>query len=110
MIALVCMPFVFASCSDDEEVTTVMYSMGFNSLNTSDLSEMGAIESAYWQALGVNDSYFSLSGTIKECDNKVLSACKNAENTLKSKTFKGSYLFVVNNNVSGKEIYSYRIN
>ena len=50
MIALVCMPFVFTSCSDDEdEVTTVMYSMGFDSLNTSDLSEMSTIESVFQQ-------------------------------------------------------------
>ena len=81
MIALVCMPFVFTSCSDDEdEVTTVMYSMGFDSLNTSDLSEMGTIESVFQQASGVNSS---------NCDGKVKSACKNAEDTLKSKIFKG---------------------
>ena len=90
MIALVCMPFVFTSCSDDEdEVTTVMYSMGFDSLNTSVLSEMGTIDSVFQQASGVNSSNFTLSGSISECDGKVKSACKNAEDTLKSKIFKG---------------------
>ena len=38
MIALICMPFVFASCSDDDEVTSVKYHMGFDSLNTSNPS------------------------------------------------------------------------
>ena len=111
MIALVCMPFVFTSCSDDEdEVTTVMYSMGFDSLNTSDLGEMSTIESVFQQALGVNSSNFTLSGSISECDGKVKSACKNAENTLKSKIFKGTYLFVVTNYTSQKEVYSCKIN
>ena len=111
MIALICMPFVFASCSHDEdEVTSVMYSMGFESMNTSDLSEMGTIESVYQQALGVNDNTFTLSGSVSECDSKVKSACKNAENTLKSKTLKGTYLFVVTNYTSQKEVYSYKIN
>ena len=111
MIALICMPFVFASCSDDEdEVTSVMYSMGFESMNTSDLSEMGIIESVYQQALGVNDNTFTLSGSVSECDSKVKSACKNAENTLKSKTLKGTYLFVITNYTSQKEVYSYQFN
>ena len=111
MIALICMPFVFASCSDDEdEVTTVMYSMGFDSLNTGDLSEMATIEAAYQYALGVNDNTFTLSGSVSECDRKVISACKNAESALKSKTLKGTYSFVVTNYTSQKEVYSYRIN
>ena len=111
MIALICMPFVWTSCSDDEDkVTTVMYSMGFNKMNSSNPSEMGTIETVYQQALGVNSNNFTLSGSISECDNKVKSACKNAERNLKSKTFKGSYLFVVTNYTSQKEIYSYQIN
>lgn len=111
MIALICMPFVWTSCSDDEDkVTTVMYSMGFNKMNSSNPSEMGTIETVYQQALGVNSNNFTLSGSISECDNKVKSACKNAESNLKSKTFKGSYLFVVTNYTSQKEIYSYQIN
>ena len=111
MIALICIPFVFASCSDDEdEVTAVMYSMGFDSLNTSDLSEMATIEAAYQHALGVNDNTFTLSGSVSECDSKVISACKNAESALKSKTLKGTYSFVVTNYTSQKEVYSYRIN
>ena len=110
MIALICMPFVFASCSDDDEVTSVKYHMGFDSLNTSNPSEMATIEAAYQQALGVNDNTFTLSGSISECDSKVKSACKNAESTLKSKTFKGSYLFVVTNYVSLKEVYSCQFN
>lgn len=112
MIALVCLPFVATSCSDDEEdeVTTVRYSMGIETMTTSDMSEMGVIEAAYQQALGVNSNSFSLTGTVSECDGKVKSACVNAENTLKAKSFKGHYTFVVTNFNSQKNIYSYQIN
>ena len=110
MIALICMPFVFASCSDDDEVTSVKYHMGFDSLNSSNPSEMGTIETVYQQALGVNSNNFTLSGSISECDNKVKTACKSAESTLKSQSIKGSYQFVVTNYTSQKEVYSYQIN
>ncbi len=110
MIALICMPFVFASCSDDEEeVITVTYNMKFSDAR-GDMNELATIEGIYKQALGVNSTNFTMSGRIGECDSKVISACKNAENTLKSKTFKGSFLFVVTNYTSLKDIYSYKIN
>ena len=110
MIALICLPFAFTSCSDDEEeVTTVTYHMGFDNMS-GNMSEMYSIESIYMQALGVSSETFNLTGTISECDSKVASACKNAESALKSKTFKGSYLFVVTNYVSLKEVYSYQFN
>ena len=110
MIALICMPFVFASCSDDDEVTSVKYHMGFDSLNSSNPSEMATIEAAYQQALGVNDNTFTLSGSVSECDSKVKSACKNAEKTIAGKSYTGKYLFVVTNNNNGKKVYSYQIN
>lgn len=111
MIALMCMPFMMASCSDDDdEVTTVTYSMGFNSMSTSDTSEMYVIESAYQKALGVSSNNFTMSGSISECDNKVKSACKSAESTLKSQSIKGSYQFVVTNYTSQKEVYSCQFN
>ena len=110
MIALICMPLLFASCSEDEEVTTVVYNMGFESLNTSDLTEMVIIETTYQQALGVSTNTFNLSGSVSECDSKVISACMDAENSLKSRAFKGSYLFVVKNCISGKKIYSCQFN
>lgn len=110
MIALICMPLLFASCSEDEEVTTIVYNMGFESLNTSDLTEMVIIETTYQQALGVSANTFTLSGSVSECDSKVISACMDAESALKSRAFKGSYLFVVKNYISGKKIYSCQFN
>jgi hypothetical protein len=111
LIALMCMVFVGTSCSDDdEEAGTIVYSMGFNEVNTSDFGEMIVIETAYYKALGVNDQLFRLSGKVKDCDEQVKAACKNAENVLKQRHFKGQYLFVVKNYTTQKEIYSYQIN
>lgn len=112
LIALACLPFVSTSCSDEEveQVTTIHYSMGFEELATSDRAELGVIEAAFQQALGVSSNSFTLPGTISECDGKVKSACLDAENTLKAKTFKGKYTFVVTNFTSQKKIYSYQIN
>ena len=110
MIALICLPFVFASCSDDEEeVTTVVYHMGFDNMS-GNMSEMYSIESIYMQALGVSSETFNLTGTMSECDSKVASACKNAEKTIVGKSYTGKYLFVVTNNNNGKKVYSYQIN
>ena len=110
MIALICLPFAFTSCSDDEEeVTTVVYHMGFDNMS-GNMSEMYSIESIYMQALGVSSETFNLTGTISECDSKVASACKNAEKTIATKSFTGKYLFVVTNYNNGKKVYSYQIN
>lgn len=111
VIALICMPFVLASCSDDDdEVTTVRYGMGFGTMSTSNMTEMFVIESAYREALGVSSNDFTLSGSISECDNKVKSACKSAENALKSQGIKGTYQFAVTNYTSQKEVYSCQFN
>ena len=111
MLILALIGLLFSSCSDDDdEVTTVQYSMGFNSMSTSDVSEMYVIESAYKEALGVSSSSFTLSGTVSECDNKVKSACKNAEKTLQEQTIQGSYLFVVTNYNSMQDVYTHQFN
>ena len=110
MIALICLPFAFTSCSEDEEeVTTVTYHMGFDNMS-GDFGEMYSIESIYMQALGVSSETFNLTGTISECDSKVASACKNAEKTIAAKSYTGKYLFAVTNNNNGKKVYSYQIN
>ena len=110
MIALICLPFAFTSCSDDEEeVTTVTYHMGFDNMS-GNMSEMFSIESIYKQALGANSTTFTLTGTMSECDSKVVSACKNAEKTIATKSFTGKYSFVVTNRNNGKKVYSYQIN
>ena len=110
MIALICLPFAFTSCSDDEEeVTTVIYHMGFENMS-GDMSEMYSIESTYMQALGVSNETFNLTGTMSECDSKVTNACKNAEKTVAAKSYTGKYLFVVTNRNNSKKVYSYQIN
>lgn len=110
MIALICLPFAFTSCSDDEEeVTTVVYHMGFDNMS-GNMSEMYSIESIYMQALGVSSETFNLTGTMSECDSKVATACKNAEKTVAAKSYTGKYLFVVTNRNNGKKVYSYQIN
>lgn len=111
MLALICMPLVMASCSDDdEEVTEVRYNMGFESLSISNITEMATIEAAYQQAIGVSSNNFTLTGSVSSCDSKVKTACKSVEKALSSQTFTGSYQFVVTNYNTQEEIYSYQIN
>lgn len=94
------------SCSGDEETsTTVYYSMGFDTVSTTDLSELSVIERAYKEALGVSDTSFSLYGKISECDSKVLQSCRSAEEELEGNTWKGSYTFIVTNANSAEVIY-----
>lgn len=94
------------SCTDDEETsTTVHYSMGFDSVSTSNLSEMSIIERAYKDALGISDTSFSLDGKISECDSKVLQSCRAAEKELNTNIWKGSYTFIVTNLNTTEIIY-----
>lgn len=94
------------SCSGDEETsTTVYYSMGFDTVSTTDLSELSVIELAYKEALGVSDTSFSLDGKISECDSKVLQSCRAAEEELKSNIWNGSYTFIVTNLNTAEVIY-----
>ena len=86
------------SCSDDDEKTDVWYALGFTEINTSSpdaLREMSEIEAAYKKALGITEVPFSKFGTIEECDQQVLNACQQAENALKDKKWKGTYVFEI---------------
>lgn len=110
MFAFMCMTLTFASCNDEEEITSVKYTMGFNACSFTNPSEISFIESTYQKALSVSSNQFTLNGSVSECDAKVKAACSNAEEIIKSKSIKGSFLFVVTNNTTMKEIYSYQIN
>ena len=96
------------SCSDDDEKTNVWYALGFTEINTSSpdaLREMGEIEAAYKKALGITESPFSKFGTVEECNQQVLNACQQAENALKEKSWKGTYVFEITNANSEQVIY-----
>ncbi len=97
------------SCSDDDEKTDVWYALGFTEINTSSpdaLREMSEIEAAYKKALGITEVPFSKFGTIEECDQQVLNACQQAENALKDKKWKGTYVFEITNANSEQVIYN----
>lgn len=97
------------SCSDDDEKTDVWYALGFTEINTSSpdaLREMSEIEAAYKKALGITEVPFSKFGTIEEYDQQVLNACQQAENALKDKKWKGTYVFEITNANSEQVIYN----
>lgn len=110
MLAVVCITLTaFTACSDDDEqVTEVIYSMGFSKMSSSGLDfiqEMSAIESAFKTALGVTDAHFSKTGTKETCDKAVREACEKAYATLKDKTWGGSYTFQVTNVLTGEVVF-----
>ena len=107
MIALFCLPFALSSCNDDEDdVVNVNYSIGFDDVHTSDMSELAKIESAYVKALGVNSGEFVYTGTISECEQKVIANCKKAEMDVNGMELKGQYKVVILNYNTAKYVYS----
>lgn len=110
MLVAMCITLTaFTACSDDDDqVTEVIYSMGFSQMSSSNLDfiqEMNTIESAFKTALGVTDSQFSKTGTYEECDKTVREACEKAYATLKDKKWGGSYTFQVTNALTGKVVF-----
>lgn len=104
---------MFASCAkdDQDQETTVQYDMGFDKVNSSDLSEVGAIEKIYQSGLNVESDSFSKQGKISDCDREVKEACQETEQEhINSKKWKGSYTFVVRNMNTTEVIYSKQIN
>ena len=69
---------VLTSCSssDDNDPTSNIYVYGFDSMNTSDLSEMATIENTFKTAIGVSDSPF----TYTQGESKLKSDCEKAGN------------------------------
>lgn len=79
--------------------------MGFTQVQGSDvLSEMGTIEDAFNEALGVEDCTETFTYSS---DAALTTACKKAETTLAGKTLKGSYTFVATNESTGKRVYKW---
>ncbi len=101
---------VFSAChkDDDKDEVVPVYSYGITKVDytsvstssnpaaTSGTDEMSTITNAYADAfktaLNVSGTMFSYNGG----DDKVLAACRQAEDALKDKTFKGKYTLEVN--------------
>ena len=109
-IFALCMAFAFTSCNDEPEITSVVYTMGFDKTETTALNEIAEIENIYKSALGVNESPFTLQGTVKDCDKKVVEACKTAETRVRARSWKGKYIFKVYNAVSNKDVHVLELN
>lgn len=108
LAALICcslMVATFVSCDDDndEPKGPYQYSMGFSKIASSDaLNEMGTIQEAFYEALGVEGTKFQYNS-----DAEVVSGCKKAENNLKSVTLKGKYTFEVTNETTYKKVFTW---
>lgn len=113
LMALAFVTLQFTACSKDDDVQTIYYSMGFSSMSASGLefiTEMGVIENAFKDALGVSDATFSLNGTVEECDAKVKAACEKAKGKLVDKvwSFDGKYT-VTRAQEEPQVVYTYQI-
>lgn len=108
LVAILCctlMVATFASCDneDNDPIGPFQYSMGFSKIVSSDaLTEMGIIQNAFYEALGVEGTSFQY-----DSDTNVVSACKKAEATLNSMAFKGSYTLKVTNETTQKTVFSW---
>ena len=90
-MGIVSLTFFACSNDEDEAITQVTYEMGFSSIESSSMTDLGTIERAYKKALGVKD------------------ACGSAEAELKSTTWNGTYTFEVLNLNTSKVVYSFVI-
>lgn len=98
---------VLFSCSTEEEESGVVsYTMGFDTVQSSDLSDLAVIESAYKAALGTNDNTFKMEGKVQDCDQKVLQTCQKVETKLDTCDWYGSYTFCIRNISTTQTIYS----
>lgn len=106
MLAALFMTTVFAACGDDDEENydeKVYYSAGFTTTNSSSgdvYKEMNEIVSAFSSAIGEDLSkvnYFMYEGTVERCDSRVRAACRQAEASLSTKTWNGTYVYTVTN-------------
>ena len=97
LMGIVSLTFFACSNDEDEAITQVTYEMGFSSIESSSMTDLGTIERAYKKALGVTESKFTFEGSVNECDQRVKDACGSAEAELKSTTWNGTYTFEVLN-------------
>ncbi len=101
----------FTACSEkEEEPGQVFYTYGFTEFQSSSLgaiSEMYTIESAFKSALGIQDTPFSMIGSVKECDAKVKAGCEKAADSLKDYSWNISGKFEVINVNTGDVVYTF---
>lgn len=109
LMGIVSLTFFACSNDEDEAITQVTYEMGFSSIESSSMTNLGTIERAYKKALGVTESKFTFEGSVNECDQRVKDACGSAEAELKSTTWNGTYTFEVLNLNTSKVVYSFVI-
>ena len=79
LMGIVSLTFFACSNDEDEAITQVTYEMGFSSIESSSMTDLGTIERAYKKALGVTESKFTFEGSVNECDQRVKDACGSAE-------------------------------
>ncbi len=102
-----------ASCSDDDEPGTQVYSYGWEDFYSSGpdfsgLNEMETISNAFKAAIG-SSSPVTLNGTASECDSKIKAACEKVEASLKGNAYNFSGRFEVKNVQTNKVVYSLQI-
>ena len=111
MIALMCVPFALVSCEKEEILGTFSYKVSVANANSENglvnLEESGTILKIYTEELV---PVHQLTGNSKECDAKVVSACKKAEAKISSNTYQYPYVICVRNVTLSKVIYEYKPN
>ncbi len=115
VIAMLTVALGFASCGndDDNQQTKIFYKMGCSQFdnNGADLTtaakEIKDMNSAFKKALGVDDTYFTMTGTSSDCDKDVAAKCKAAEATLSNYSFQCKFTFEVTNVNDNKVVYSF---
>lgn len=109
MMAIAILSFTFTACSDDDEPSDVIYSCGFDAIESSSpgfLADMTKIESAFKSVLDITELHFTKKGSVEECDKQVKAACEKAVKSLEGEVWKGTYTFVVTNVNTGKVVFS----
>ena len=71
LMGIVSLTFFACSNDEDEAITQVTYEMGFSSIESSSMTDLGTIERTYKKALGVTESKFTFEGSVNECDQRV---------------------------------------
>lgn len=100
------------SCSDDNDVQDVYYTLGFEQLSGGNevFSEMYRIENAFKAEIentfGIAEVSFHITGTIEECDAKVKEACQRTAKSLDGEEWAGYFVYVATNANTGETVYS----
>ncbi len=115
VFAIVMMAFAVVSCSTDDDSTGVSYTIGFESLEGvgmeywEQIEEVDEIYKTYL-SLDTDVVYFVMSGSIAECDAKILLTCSSAEEVVKAQGYGFTFTYVVTNLLTNETTYSYTHN